>query len=73
MLVGGAWVGGIVAGGLVGFGLLPLPLVGVGVLGRTVITGAGVEVLVAVLVEVGSGVGVKGSSAQCPGPVRPIL
>ena len=66
--------GGDVSGGLVGFGLLPLLfLVGVGVRGGEVRTGAGVDVLVAVGVRVASGVGVKGSSAQCPGPVKPVL
>ena len=73
VLVGGDWVGGEVAGGLVGLGFPPLSLVGVGVRGRTVETGAGVDVFVAVLVGVVSGVGVKGSSAQCPGPVMPVL
>ena len=73
VLVGGDWVGGEVAGGWVGLGFPPLSLVGVGVLGRTVETGAGVDVFVAVLVGVASGVGVKGSSAQCPGPVMPVL
>ncbi len=73
VLVGGGGVGGEVDGGLVGFGLSLLSLVGVGVLGRDVMTGAEVDVLVAVLVGVASGVGVKGSSAQCPGPVMPEL
>ena len=72
VLVGGGWVGGDVAGGWVGLGL-SRSLVGVGVLGRTVRTGAGVDVLVAVVVGVAFGVGVKASSAQCPGPVTPVL
>ena len=74
VLVGGGWVGGEVAGGLGGFGFPPLLfLVGVGVRGGEVRTGAGVDVLVTVEVGVASGVGVKGSSAQCPGPVMPEL